>query len=538
MENTMNKSEQITAGISNVLEVSPEARSPKTYQEEWFYQTAQEAFARIGENTWDFSDARLLWTPKGAIAYTRLQIEGIYSNKIEDGERDFLKNVGDVVTKHLPEVFSLVDLGPGEGEESMVFLGQLKENGKTPKQYFAVDISQDMLISTQARKELSGINSQMIHATFEEGLTATKDLTEPRLITALGLSLFNSGIQGLDVIKNNLRPQDKAFLDIQPRERIDLQQVKQAYHDPKSADFYNAKLELIGLKIDESVTAPEMDDNMTAWVEVTKLNNFLTERGVQVGDKIALGKSYRPTLNEVINYFEKDGFRADVLDDGGEFVGLIVSKTTEKIDVSGIQPPVLDSEHPYRPYFEGEEGKQAYRRMVEGSLALQSYLEQFIQPGQKVMEVGPFYDPLITNDKFPQTEITYVDRDEKALDFLNDGKSRLVNFNFGVSDPAELNAIPLQDSIVTSHIINHIGLPNLVDTLKDKLKVGGYLFMNESIDYAAKELLHPDRPENLEEVLDYLRESGFRIVEYRIIPTSNPEYQPHSRFVIVATKDK
>lgn len=535
MENLNNDSKKIMPIELGDLTNPVETDTDKVESDTWV-QSAKEALVKAGDNVWDYSDPILLWNPKGVAEYQTIQREASYKDNVERGERKFLHQIAGDVAKQLSDNFVCVDLGPGTGEESALFLSEIQANGKQVKEYVGIDISEAMLLETQARMTIAGIdNTQLKQMSFEEGLSQVRSLPESKLITVLGLTLFNSGIQGLDVVTNHLRNQDKAFLDVQPRERIDMENLKRTYTEPATLDFHNAKLELIGLKLGESADNLTVDDNMEFSVQVTKLNPFLEERGVRVGDKIILARSYRPTLEEVINYFEKDGFRVDVFDDGGEFVGVMVEKDTFNPDTSDLEPPILAEEHPYKSHFEGQEGKEAFQRMAAGSLELMPYLQQYVADG-KVLEIGPFYNPLITQDRFPDVAPTYIDRDDGVLEYVGRNGAETVKFEYGKSDPSELESLPEQDAIVTSHLLNYVNLADFLTIFKAHLKEGGYFFINEAIDYGGEEFLHEQRAKSNQEVLDTVRANGFRIVEHRIIPSPDLENQKNPRLVLVAQK--
>lgn len=497
----------------------------KTKQEE-----ANIKLEKIDEGVWS-SSSTLMWSREGINAYNNLQSNAEYKKNITEKEIQFLEARAKDIRYFLPNNFTVIDLGPGDGRKSIVLMSAISKNRNV--RYIGIDMSPKMIELAQERFASNQLQGEFQNADFVDKLSPIRDtINEICLVTALGLTPFSDPDKNL-LLLSKIKKDDRAFLTFEPKERASLEQEKQSYGSEKAMEFHRATLKQLGLEYGVHVDNLEISDEIGVYVIVKKLTPALVREGVEVGDKIRIGLSARLSISELAVLFESRGMMANFLDDGGKFVGLLLVPKKERKQVD-VDPPNLEKTHPFKKHFDGEDGRKAYNRMVAGSLELLPYLERFTK-GHKMMEVGPFYDPLLTKERFPNAEITYVDRDKDVLKFLKDGGNNTKYFEFGVSKPIELVDLPEQDVIVTSHIVNHIGLPDLVQILKLKLVKGGVLFMNESIDYGG-DLMHQDRPESIEHILIFLRKEGFEVLSYRIIPSINLQFQPNPRVVIAAQK--
>lgn len=497
----------------------------------YFRNKARDSFNLLEKGVWTM-DSVTMWSRKGVISYNNLQNFSTYSDNITNNEVGFIKKHTNDIGMFLPESIDLFDLGMGTAVKTIIFIKHLLQLGKKIK-YTGIDISPDMIEIATLNLKSNNLSGEFVRGDLNMVLDKVKN-DGRSLVTIFGLTLFSEKLKRTSLVEQLVEKNNFVFFTFEPKEKTDIETEKRNYTSKEAMPFHEANLSLLDLEFGVHVNNIEISDEIAVYVTVIKLNNFLSERGVKVGDKIVLGYSYRPKIIDLSNIFETEKIQANLFDDGETFAGVLLSPR-KKIDLENIYIPKLDDDHPFKPFFEGDEGKKAYKRMVSGSLELEPFLEMIISQG-RVMEVGPFYDPLITKEKYPNCEIVYIDRDNQALKFLESEKVRTRYFEFGLSADSDLNDLSEQDYIVTSHIVNHVGLPHLVNTLKTRLKVGGYLFMNESIDYGGDGIMHEDRPKTIDQILDYLRSNGFITVVYRIIPTSNPIPQPNPRLVVVARR--
>ena len=506
----------------------------RTYDEEWFRKISKKSFKQIKPHVW-IIDSLSMWSPEGVRVYNNLQKNSGYRDNLTSEEGNLIKKKGKDLSNILPKKLTMIDMGPGIGEKSIAFIKILENYGKEIS-YIGIDVSGDMAKLLRKNLRTGNIKGKILCSTFYEGLKKLRKIKSPKIITFFGLTVFSQGMDYLNWIKKNLSKDDFAFFTMEPREKIDLKRIRESYLSKKAIPFHEATLKLLRLRLGEEVNNLEVNDEISVYVTVKRMNSFLTRKGVKLGDKIRIGFSYRPRLVEIIKNLEESGFEANVLDNGENFVGILMFRKKHRVKKNLLNVPNLGKNHLFRKHFEGKSGKEAFNRMVSGSLELLPYLKAYLSKGQ-VLEVGPFYDPLVNKKNFPKVKITYLDRDKEVLNYLKKKGISTIHFNFGVSKSSLLKSLPKQDAVVTSHIINHIGLPNMVNVLKKRIKNGGYFFMNESIEYGGKGLMHKNRPKNIEEILEYLRKNNFDIVVYRIIPSPNIKFQPNPRIILVARKN-
>ncbi|MFA6908501.1 MAG: hypothetical protein WC289_01310 [Patescibacteria group bacterium] len=206
-------------------------------------------------------------------------------------------------------------------------------------------------------------------------------------------------------------------------------------------------------------------------------------------------------------------------------------------------------QNPYGKQFD----LQARKRMVEGSMKLLPALKKFRQSlGSVVLEVGPFFNPLITPERYPRKTIFYWENDYHVLNWLQHRRTRNVHAVF-----CDLNTIKGQslltlknetqhhfkksgskkrrfDSVVVSHVLNYIDYKLFLIVLKEFLKHNGLLFLNNVQDYGLPAFFSEHRPHGIPETTTILRQTGYEILYQRIIPSSKKSIQKHPRLIIVA----
>ena len=144
------------------------------------------------------------------------------------------------------------------------------------------------------------------------------------------------------------------------------------------------------------------------------------------------------------------------------------------------------------------------------------------------MEVGPFFHPLITPDRFPNAKIFYWENDRYVLQYLEqtyaqesvypifcdlnniDGNSLLKlssQTKMAFFDKLQKDKISF-DSVVLSHVLNYIDYKFFLIILTWCLKKGGYLFLNNVIDYGLPAFFSEHRPKSKQEILDSVEVAG------------------------------
>lgn len=194
----------------------------------------------------------------------------------------------------------------------------------------------------------------------------------------------------------------------------------------------------------------------------------------------------------------------------------------------------------------GEEfDAEARMRMIRGSEKLLLLLDKYKERlGDLLLELGPFFHPLLNPQRFAGKKIFYWDNDHHVLDYLREKhqKENTVSLYCDLDEIKEhsnrlAQACPGKfDSIVASHILNYIDYKPLLHEARRFLKKGGLFFINNSIDYGLPSFFSPQRPKSNEEILTVLRQLGFKIVEKMEIESENKRYQPNSRLLLAAQK--
>ncbi len=207
-------------------------------------------------------------------------------------------------------------------------------------------------------------------------------------------------------------------------------------------------------------------------------------------------------------------------------------------------------QNPYGEQFD----LKARKRMVAGSAAVLPVLKRYQRSlGSTILEVGPFFNPLITPERYPKKTIFYWENDYHVLTWLrrgNAGKSVHTIY-------CDLNTIKGQslltlknetqryfhkkrqgkmhfDTVVASHVLNYIDYKLFLMVMKEFLKKNGLLFLNNVQDYGLPTFFSENRPKGVDETLTILKQTGYTVVYKRIIPSADPAHQKYPRLIIVA----
>lgn len=199
---------------------------------------------------------------------------------------------------------------------------------------------------------------------------------------------------------------------------------------------------------------------------------------------------------------------------------------------------------------DGEFDLAARRRMVEGGQALRRHLRRYRgQTGKYILEIGPFFNPLATQELFPGATIFYWDNDPNVLRWLETKESEnthaipcdlseIDNPSFLASTRARLRQYAgvdrKFDTIIVSQVFNYIDYRALLQVLPVILEPEGLLFVNNVVDYGLPVFFSEHRPESIGATLAAIERSGFHLVAREIIPSSIPDKQKHPRLVAVA----
>lgn len=218
-------------------------------------------------------------------------------------------------------------------------------------------------------------------------------------------------------------------------------------------------------------------------------------------------------------------------------------KTTSDYDWPGW--PLNDN-----PYG-GEFDLPARKRMIVGSRKLWPLIQKYKNRlGTNLLEVGPFFNPLITPNEFSKSHIFYWENDQHVLKWLPKRYSGTAPIYCDLNKVEGISALRLKietlkyflkfktknarfDAVVASHVLNYIDYRLFLLTLKGFIKPGGLLFINNVVDYGLSPFFSEKRPHNISEILQAIRDAGYNILESKIIKPAHPK-QKNKRLLVVA----
>lgn len=198
----------------------------------------------------------------------------------------------------------------------------------------------------------------------------------------------------------------------------------------------------------------------------------------------------------------------------------------------------------------------ARRRMVGGSLMILPYLKKYGDKlGDVILEVGPFFNPLINKNSFSDKTIIYWENDKYVLKWLREKKQKGVYpfycdlnriegpsfLNLKIETEKILNELGKKkgfDSVVVSHVLNYIDYKLFFIVIKDFLRPGGLLFINNVVDYGLPVFFSSRKPKSNSEVIKTFNEIGYNVIEKKEIESPYLEHQKNKRLIIVAKNKK
>lgn len=293
------------------------------YDEAWFKKRAFEVLRKIGDNEWDFSDSLLAYIPGSENEYKDAQNPNtIYAKVVTLPERKYLKNIASKMADLLPREFEYIDLGPGTEHKELFLFEEIKKQNKRFI-YRPVDINTVFLKLAKDFASSLGIEVMPIHSTFEELPGRLGSSNKPRFVS-LGLTYTNYLPEYiLRLLKTIAGNSGKVFVEVQIRDRIDIDEVKLAYEN----DLYKMvrpRLNLIGLDPMTDVEKRYCDDGIRIWCLLKKSTEVLEKMGINAGTKLMTFQSLRSTVSEYENDIKKVFTSYDLIDIGDPFVGAIL----------------------------------------------------------------------------------------------------------------------------------------------------------------------------------------------------------------------
>jgi hypothetical protein len=187
----------------------------------------------------------------------------------------------------------------------------------------------------------------------------------------------------------------------------------------------------------------------------------------------------------------------------------------------------------------------ARTRMVQGSRVLLPFIESHVaRLGQRILEVGPFFHPLVTLERFPGRQIVYWENDRHVLRWLRQTMkpSQAVHCNLrklrshSLSKRGQGRSRLLFDTVIASQVFNYLDPARFVRVLHGVLKEGGLLFVNNVVGYGLPSFFSPRRPRSAVETVRTLKDAGYEILEKHILDSPYPRYQRNKRLVCIARR--
>lgn len=200
----------------------------------------------------------------------------------------------------------------------------------------------------------------------------------------------------------------------------------------------------------------------------------------------------------------------------------------------------------------------ARKRMLAGSLVLSPFLNKYKKDmGNVILEVGPFFNPLVTPKTFPKTKIFFWENDYHVLRYLKnmynrkdvypifcdlnkiEGNSFLKLKLETKKHFSKLNLKKISfDSVVISHVFNYVDYKLFLMVLKEFIKKGGLVFINNVVDYGLPAFFSEKRPTSIPETIRAVKETGYDIIEKKIFESSDKKHQKKKRLIIVAKSNE
>ncbi len=197
---------------------------------------------------------------------------------------------------------------------------------------------------------------------------------------------------------------------------------------------------------------------------------------------------------------------------------------------------------------------EARKRMITGSQMLSPFLKKYRKNmGNIILEVGPFFNPLVTPEEFPNSQIFYWENDYHVLKYHNNKyKKDSVYPIFCDLNQIEGNSflkLKLEtqkafkklhlkkisfDSVVVSHVLNYIDYKLFLMVLKEFIKKDGLIFINNVVDYGLPAFFSDRRPKSIPEILKTIREIGYKIIEKETFDSPDKKHQKNKRLILVA----
>ncbi len=265
------------------------------YSQEWFCARAFSSLKKIDTDAWDYSDSLLLYIPGAEEEYETIQqTDTPYYQLVTKPEREYLQSIADDLVRELPNQFSYIDLGPGtQHKEQFIFDAARRQNKRFT--YVPVDISLHFLQLAQRYAEHQVVPTMPFLCAFEE-LPGKLPSTVSSRFVSLGLTFGNYDPQIILSLLHAIAGEDGlSFVDVQVRDRTDMQAVCAMYKLDASRRTFDPKIALLGINVDRDVADRTSDDGINFWYILKNVTPKLSALGMKPGDKLLVLRSTRYT---------------------------------------------------------------------------------------------------------------------------------------------------------------------------------------------------------------------------------------------------
>jgi len=199
----------------------------------------------------------------------------------------------------------------------------------------------------------------------------------------------------------------------------------------------------------------------------------------------------------------------------------------------------------------GEFDRKAIERMIHGSWQLRKFLK--IGKNDKVLEVGPFFNPQITPENGKTRKIVYWENEQDVIEFLAGKYGENYRPMYVDLNKLDQNLRRLEeetwkklaklvgkeqdgyfDVVIASQVFNYIHFENFLYFIRNFLKPGGLLYINNVANYGLPKYFSRHRPESNRAVLKEVEEQGFEVLRAYKLP--RPKAGRSHRLIVVAKR--
>jgi hypothetical protein len=177
--------------------------------------------------------------------------------------------------------------------------------------------------------------------------------------------------------------------------------------------------------------------------------------------------------------------------------------------------------------------------------------------GNVILEIGPFFIPLLSPKEFPDTKIFFLENDYHVLrhiknTFLKEEVYPIfcdlnkIDGNYLLKFKLELKKhfIKLNlkktsfDSVIISQVFNYIDYKLFLMVLKEFIKKDALVFINNVVDYGLPKFFSEKRPKSILETIRIVKETGYDILEKKILESPNKKHQKNKRLILVVKNNE